>query len=119
MTTNFFHPSLLLLCLDPGSEIRDPGWVKSGSGIRDKHSGSAIEHQKIYILNFIITTTREAWNPSISRTITSKREISQFVISGSDFLTSYGSGSASQKITVPPVLVPQHCKQQQSTTKDS
>jgi hypothetical protein len=23
MTTNFFHPSLLLLFLDPGSEIRD------------------------------------------------------------------------------------------------
>jgi hypothetical protein len=35
MTTNFFHPSLLMLFLDPGSEIRDPGseirdpgWVK-------------------------------------------------------------------------------------------
>jgi hypothetical protein len=28
MTTNFFHLSLLLLFLDPGSEIRDPGWVK-------------------------------------------------------------------------------------------
>jgi hypothetical protein len=28
MTTNFFHPSLLLLFLDPGSEIRDTGWVK-------------------------------------------------------------------------------------------
>jgi hypothetical protein len=31
--------------LDPGSEIRDPGWVKirilPGSGIRDKHPGSA------------------------------------------------------------------------------
>jgi hypothetical protein len=27
MTTNFFHPSILLLFLDPGSEIRDPGWV--------------------------------------------------------------------------------------------
>ncbi len=24
----FFHPSLLLLFLDPGTEIRDPGWVK-------------------------------------------------------------------------------------------
>jgi hypothetical protein len=42
-TPNFFHPSLLLLFLDPGSEIRDPksgirdpGWVKNqdpGSGI--------------------------------------------------------------------------------------
>ncbi len=32
---------------------------------------------------------------------------------GSDFLTSYGSGSTSQKVTVPtvsvPVPVPQHC----------
>jgi hypothetical protein len=39
MTTNFFHSSLLLLFLDPGSEIRDPGWVKIW--IRDKHPGSA------------------------------------------------------------------------------
>jgi hypothetical protein len=32
--------------------------------------------------------------------------------SGSDFLTSYGSGSANQKVTVPtvPVPVPQHCR---------
>jgi hypothetical protein len=32
--------------------------------------------------------------------------------SGSDFLTSYGSGSISQKVTVPmvPVPVPQRCK---------
>jgi hypothetical protein len=31
--------------------------------------------------------------------------------SGSDFLTSYDSGSASQKVTVPTVAVPQHwCK---------
>jgi hypothetical protein len=28
LTTNFFHTSLLLLFLDPGSEIRDPDWVK-------------------------------------------------------------------------------------------
>jgi hypothetical protein len=30
---------------------------------------------------------------------------------GSDFLTSYGSGSTRQKVTVPkvPVPVPQHC----------
>jgi hypothetical protein len=46
MTTNFFHPSVFLLFLDPGSEIRDPrseirdpGWVKIR--ILDKHSGSA------------------------------------------------------------------------------
>jgi hypothetical protein len=30
-----------------------------------------------------------------------------YLVPGSDFLTSYGSGSASLKITVP---VPQHCK---------
>ncbi len=46
MTTNFFHLSLLLLFLDPGSEIRDPGSGMGknqdpGSGIRDKHPGSA------------------------------------------------------------------------------
>jgi hypothetical protein len=38
-TTNFFHPSLLFLFLDPGSGMgknQDPG-----SGIRDKHPGSA------------------------------------------------------------------------------
>jgi hypothetical protein len=39
MTTNFFSPLILLLFLDPGSEIRDPGWVKFR--IRDKHPGSA------------------------------------------------------------------------------
>ena len=46
MTTIFFHHSLFLLFLDPGSEIRDPrsgirdpGWVKIR--IRDKHLGFA------------------------------------------------------------------------------
>jgi hypothetical protein len=40
MTTNFFSPlSFFYLFLDPGSEIRDPGWVKIM--IRDKHPGSA------------------------------------------------------------------------------
>jgi hypothetical protein len=29
--------------------------------------------------------------------------------SGSDFLTNYGSGSTSQKVTVSTVPVPQHC----------
>jgi hypothetical protein len=38
-TTIFFHPSLLLMFLDPGSEIRDPEWVKIR--IWDKHTGSA------------------------------------------------------------------------------
>ncbi len=46
MNTIFFHLSLFLLFLDPGSGIRDPGsgirdGYKSGSGIRDKHPGSA------------------------------------------------------------------------------
>ncbi len=37
-----FSPlSFVAVFLDPGTEIRDPGWVKSGSGIRDKHPGSA------------------------------------------------------------------------------
>ncbi len=42
--------------------------------------------------------------------------------SGSDFLPSYGSGSTSQKVTVPtvlipvPVPVPQHCFVSGSTT---
>jgi hypothetical protein len=49
MTTNFFHPSLLLLFLDPGSGIRDPGSgmgknQNPGSGIWDKHPGSATLH---------------------------------------------------------------------------
>ncbi len=35
----FFRPSLLLLFLDPGSKIRDPGWVKIR--IRDKYPRSA------------------------------------------------------------------------------
>jgi hypothetical protein len=39
LTTYFFHPCLLLLSLDPGSEIRDPEWVKIR--IRGKHPGSA------------------------------------------------------------------------------
>ncbi len=41
MTTNFFFTPLFCCCFfDPGSEIRDPGWVKIR--IRDKHPGSAI-----------------------------------------------------------------------------
>ena len=37
--TFFLLPSLLLLFLDPGSQIRDPEWVKIR--IQDKHPGSA------------------------------------------------------------------------------
>ena len=41
MTTNFFHPSLLLLFLDPESGIQDPGSgiQDPGSKIRDPRSG--------------------------------------------------------------------------------
>jgi hypothetical protein len=39
MLTNFFSPLSFVTVF--GSGIRDPGWVKSGSGIRDKHPGSA------------------------------------------------------------------------------
>ena len=39
LTKKIFHPCHLLLFLDPGSEIRDPGWVKIR--IWDKHPGSA------------------------------------------------------------------------------
>jgi hypothetical protein len=42
LTNIFFHPSLLLLFLDPGSGMgknQDPGWVKIR--IRDKHPGFA------------------------------------------------------------------------------
>ncbi len=38
--TNFFSPLSFLAVFGSGSEILDPGWVKSGSGIRDKHPGS-------------------------------------------------------------------------------
>jgi hypothetical protein len=37
--THFFHLSLLLLFLDKGFDIRDPGWIKIR--IRDKHPTSA------------------------------------------------------------------------------
>ncbi len=35
----FFDPSLLLLSLYTGSDVRDPGWTKIR--FRDKHPGSA------------------------------------------------------------------------------
>ena len=42
----FFRVKILKFFEDPGSgmetvRIRDPGWKKVGSGIRDKHPGSA------------------------------------------------------------------------------
>ncbi len=49
MITNFFHPSLLLLFLDQGSDVRDPVWIKLGSGIQDKHPGSATLNAKKYL----------------------------------------------------------------------
>jgi hypothetical protein len=49
-----FHPCLSMLFLDPGTEIWDPGWEKTGSGIRDKHSGSATLLFDICIFYFYI-----------------------------------------------------------------
>ncbi len=54
MTTNFFHPSLLLLFLDPESEIRDPG---SGMG-KNQDPGSAtlptgVHQLSIYLSVFL------------------------------------------------------------------
>jgi hypothetical protein len=45
-TTNFFSPLSFVAVFgsgirDPGSEIRDLGWTKIRSGIRDKHPESA------------------------------------------------------------------------------
>jgi hypothetical protein len=43
----------LLLFLDPGSEIRDPGWVKIR--IRDKHPGSAtLVLLNVYAIYFML-----------------------------------------------------------------
>ncbi len=53
MATNTFHPSLLLLYLGLGSEIRDPGSVKIR--IRDKHPGSATLHSPLWYL-FLVST---------------------------------------------------------------
>jgi hypothetical protein len=45
-------------------------------------------------------------------------QIHNFIFgSGSDFLTSYGSGSTSQKVTVPTVPVPQRCLHHSSKIK--
>jgi hypothetical protein len=65
---------------DPGSgmeavRIRDPGWKKVGSGIRDKHPGSATLHPTFQNMNF-------------------KKKKSTFVESGSTDLIESGSGSA-------------------------
>ncbi len=46
-TKNIFSPPLLLLLLDPGSEIRDPRWIKIR--IRNKHSGSATLDLSLYV----------------------------------------------------------------------
>jgi hypothetical protein len=37
----FFDGSGMRNLFDPGSGIQDPGWKTFGSGIRDKHPGSA------------------------------------------------------------------------------
>jgi hypothetical protein len=93
---------------DPGSgmetvRIRDPGWKKVGSGIREKD----YKYQQIYCKNVKQKMLNEG------------NQIHNFIFSsgsgtvitygsGSDFVTSYGSGSTRQKVTVPTVPVPQH-----------
>jgi hypothetical protein len=47
MTTNFFHPSLLLLFLDPGSGIRDPGSEIRDPGSEIRDPGSRIRNTAV------------------------------------------------------------------------
>jgi hypothetical protein len=59
MTTNFFHPSLLLRFLGPGSEIRDPGQEKNqdpGSGINIPDPQHCLAERLILFFIFRIAT---------------------------------------------------------------
>ena len=53
MIKKMFHPSHLLLFLDPGSEIRDPGWVKirirNTEIFGHKNPGSALDQDPFWI----------------------------------------------------------------------
>ncbi len=56
-TTNFFPPTLLLLLLDPGFEIRDQEWITIRIRNLDNHSGSSTVEDSlvsffIYCLHF-------------------------------------------------------------------
>jgi hypothetical protein len=51
MIKKFFHPSLLLLFLDPGSDIRDPGWEK----IRIRNTASNNRHFRVFPNNSVLT----------------------------------------------------------------
>jgi hypothetical protein len=57
---NFPLP-LLVLLLDPGSEIRNPGWIKNR--IRDKHIGSAtlISSRLGYGIQLVINDRIRIW----------------------------------------------------------
>jgi hypothetical protein len=57
MTIIVFLLSLLLLFLDPGSEIRDPEWVKIG--IRNKHPESAALTARFKTSRSLMTFTYE------------------------------------------------------------
>jgi hypothetical protein len=63
MTTNFFHPPLLLLFLDPESEIRDPGWVKIRMGINILHP------QQCFCYQIIIANSTRISFPVLERII--------------------------------------------------
>ncbi len=54
MTTNFFHLSLLLLFLDPGSEIRD--WGSEMGKNQDPGSGINIPDPQHWLKNFKMST---------------------------------------------------------------
>ena len=71
MTSNIFYPSpLLLLFLDPGAEIRDPGWAKIR--IRDKHPGSASLSATLPVLFFVVSgkwSLTSWWRRSLSSVV--------------------------------------------------
>jgi hypothetical protein len=63
MTTIFCHPSLLLLFLDPGSEIRDP---ESGMGKnQDRGETSPIRNTAIRTGYTVVLTCLAAVKPSL------------------------------------------------------
>jgi hypothetical protein len=59
ITTKFFHPPLLFCFW-----IWDSGWVKSGSGIRDKHPGSATLYftyfRHIFLVKIVLFMTSKS-----------------------------------------------------------
>ncbi len=66
ITTNFFlHPSLLLLILEQGSGIRDPGWVKIR--IRDKHHGHCTKNNYDLTIKSCNFSIKKNWRNYLGR----------------------------------------------------